>query len=138
LDRRDVVKVLGLSPLAAAVLAACGSDDDDPPAGSGPAATRAADATATGSAASPAATTQAVRPASRGTLDVVEPFLPPGLDADEGAVGSQLLGFGVAEALMRYTPDLKPVPWVAIACATCWTRSGASSGGARLSRPVMR
>jgi peptide/nickel transport system substrate-binding protein len=94
-DRRRFLHILGLSPAAVALLAACGSDGepDDPGSASG----------GTGVRTGP----------SVGELRVAEPFLPTSLDSDSGTAGSALMAFGVAEALMRYTHDLRPEPWLA-------------------------
>lgn len=96
LKRRELIRVMGLSPLAIALLAACGSDDDE-----GPSSTPAPETSPQG------------RGASSGELRIADAFIPASLDADVGTAGSNLLSLGVAEALMRYTPALKPEPWLA-------------------------
>ncbi len=97
MKRRELIRLMGISPIALALLAACGSDDDSPEP-----------ASSTATTPSPQG-----RGASSGELRIADAFIPASLDADVGTAGSNLLSLGVAEALMRYTPALKPEPWLA-------------------------
>jgi len=46
-------------------------------------------------------------------LRIAENQFPTSLDADVGFAGYSLMSYGVAEALMRVTPDMQIVPWLA-------------------------
>src|ERR1700738_2584462 len=46
-------------------------------------------------------------------LHVAENQFPTSLDADVGFAGYSLISYGVAEALMRITPDMRVAPWLA-------------------------
>ncbi|TDE12170.1 ABC transporter substrate-binding protein [Jiangella asiatica] len=48
-----------------------------------------------------------------GTLTIGENTFPTALDADVGFAGYTLMAYGIAESLMRVTPDNELVPWVA-------------------------
>jgi peptide/nickel transport system substrate-binding protein len=48
-----------------------------------------------------------------GVLNVAENQFPTSLDADVGFAGYSLMSYGIAEALMRVTPDMRVVPWLA-------------------------
>jgi len=62
---------------------------------------------------SPTPTTSTQRGPSKGELRFSDGFLTPSLDADSGTAGFRLLSYGVAETLMRLTPQLKVEPWLA-------------------------
>lgn len=51
------------------------------------------------------------QPASE--LHVAENQFPTSLDGDVGFAGYSLMSYGIAEALMRVTPDMQIVPWLA-------------------------
>jgi peptide/nickel transport system substrate-binding protein len=51
------------------------------------------------------------QPASQ--LNVAENQFPTSLDGDVGFAGYSLMSYGIAEALMRVTPDMRVVPWLA-------------------------
>jgi peptide/nickel transport system substrate-binding protein len=57
--------------------------------------------------------TTSVSAQSNGVLNVAENQFPTSLDADVGFAGYSLMSYGVAEALMRVTPDMHVVPWLA-------------------------
>jgi peptide/nickel transport system substrate-binding protein len=46
-------------------------------------------------------------------LHVAENQFPTSLDADVGFAGYSLMSYGVAESLMRITPDMRVAPWLA-------------------------
>jgi peptide/nickel transport system substrate-binding protein len=48
-----------------------------------------------------------------GVLNMAENQFPTSLDADVGFAGYSLMSYGIAEALMRVTPDMQVVPWLA-------------------------
>ncbi len=50
---------------------------------------------------------------SQGLLRVAENQFPTSLDADVGFAGYSLMSYGIAEALMRVTPQMTLEPWVA-------------------------
>lgn len=92
-----------LSLLLTAAMVACSSGT--PAQSTGP---------ETGASASPSESPNTSEPrTSKGELRIAESTFPTSLDGDKGFAGFSLMGYGIAEALTRVTPEMKIVPWVA-------------------------